>query len=257
MLNPEWYDAITDRVSRRRFTGDSIDPDRAERLRRFCAEFRPFETTRTVFVQNAPEDVFIGFVGSYGRVEGAPSVAVFVGPRSSDLELGYLGEAFVLEATRLGLGTCWLAGSFSRKTAASLVTLAPGERVPAVTPVGIVEPTFSSGERSLRTIVRASSRKPLETIAPNAGPESWPEWALTALEAARLAPSGSNRQPWRFRMDGEQLVLYRTKRPYWTTQLDLGIAMLHAQLGAQHAGVYGSWESAEAPDVARFVPSAS
>ena len=42
---------------------------------------------------------------------------------------------------------------------------------------------------------------------------------------------------------------------YWTAPMDFGIAMLHAELGALHTGVRGSWEMLSGPDVARFAPA--
>jgi len=36
--------------------------------------------------------------------------------------------------------------------------------------------------------------------------------------------------------------------------MDCGVAALHAELGAMHAGVSGAWERGAEPDLARFVP---
>jgi hypothetical protein len=69
----------------------------------------------------------------------------------------------------------------------------------------------------------------------------WPKWAVTAVQAARSAPSGANRQPWRFRLEGDALVTGGAGKLYWTAPIDFGIARLHAELGAQHEGVRGSW----------------
>jgi hypothetical protein len=77
---------------------------------------------------------------------------------------------------------------------------------------------------------------------------------VAAVEAARVAPSGANKQPWRFRLEGGTLVMGRAEKIYWTAPIDFGIAMLHVELGAEHAGVRGAWEHLAEPDVARFVP---
>jgi hypothetical protein len=76
------------------------------------------------------------------------------------------------------------------------------------------------------------------------------------VQAARLAPSGANRQPWRFRLEGDALVMSRADKLYWTAPIDFGIARLHVELGAQHEGVSGTWTMLAAPDVARFTPAA-
>ena len=104
-------------------------------------------------------------------------------------------------------------------------------------------------------MVKASARLSVEKIAPGILDGGWPQWAVSAVQAARLAPSGANRQPWRFRMDGDALVMARADKLYWTAPIDLGIARLHVELGAQHEGVKGSWTMLAEPDVARFTPA--
>ncbi len=260
MLDHAWYDAIERRVSRRRFTGEPIDQDVLERLAVHCQSFEPVSfpsanTARVALVKRAPEDLFTGLVGSYGRVVGAPSAGLLVGANDNDLEVGYVGEAFVLEATRLGLDTCWIAGAFSRKRAASLVNLSAEERVPAIVALGVAETGMRNGEQRMRSIVQADARRPLEKLAPGADLTTWPEWARGALDAARRAPSGGNSQPWRFRFENGVLVLRKARTLYWTAAIDLGIAMLHVELGSEHEGVSGTWElPADGPDVARFTP---
>ena len=194
-------------------------------------------------------------------IAGQPSVedavsrlVAFVGGPDSLIDIGYLGEAVILDSTCAGLGTCWIAGSFRAETAAALVSLADGERVCAVTPLGHAAENPSGAEKLLFAIIKPRSRLGLDEIAP--GCSSWPSWAREAAEAVRLAPSGANRQPWRMRMDGS-LVLCATPKTYWTAPMDLGIAMLHGELGAAHAGVTGTWDLPSGDDVARFVPGES
>ena len=126
----------------------------------------------------------------------------------------------------------------------------------AITPLGHATDSLGVGERTLRGAVRASSRKPIEVIAPSVETQLWPAWAMTAVEAARLAPSGGNSQPWRFRLGDGSLVMSGIESAYWTAQMDYGIAMLHAELGALKASVTGAWTTGlDVPDVARFTPA--
>jgi nitroreductase len=267
-LDPAWYDAIATRRSRRRYSDRKVAQAALAELRAFCERFRLSGDVRVVLAEGAG-DVFTGlldrFGGAYGRVEGAPWTAAFVGPAGTETEAGYVGEAFVLEATRLGLGTCWVAGMFDHATASGLARLRPGEKVIAVTPVGHPLERKALVERMMSTAVRSAARRQVEDIAPGlvrgvwqsggaTGAGAWPAWAVSAVEAARQAPSGANRQPWRFRVDGGALVLASAERAYWTAPIDFGIAMLHAELGALHEGVRGEWVRLVLPDVARFEP---
>ncbi len=257
-LSATWYDAIAVRTSQRRYPATPLAADASAHLRAFCAAVQPSPNARLVVVDSDVDRLFTGILGSYGAVSGAPLAVAFVGRVGAEAEVGYLGEAFVLEATSLGLSTCWIAGSFDKERADGLVELTPGERVMALTPVGNPLKRRPAGERLMRRVVGASARLPIEKIAPgidgSPGAPAWPSWARAAVEAARLAPSGVNRQPWRFRYDDGALVLTRSAKLYWTAPLDFGIAELHIELGAACRGVRGTWEPLDEPDVARFVP---
>ena len=252
-LSPAWYDAIAVRTSQRRYPRTPLPDDAVARLRAFCATDRPSRDARVALIDVDVDRLFTGVLGSYGAVAGAPLAVAFVGRVGHEGEIGYLGEAFILEATSLGLGTCWIAGSFDKDRVAGVLELAAGERVMALTPVGRPLARRPAGERLMRRAMKASGRLPLAKIAPGIDGD-WPAWARAAVETARLAPSGVNRQPWRFRYDGDGLVLARAVKLYWTAPLDFGIARLHAELGAAHEGVSGAWTALPAPDVARFLP---
>ena len=78
---------------------------------------------------------------------------------------------------------------------------------------------------------------------------------MNALEAARLAPSARNRQPWRFRVRDGAITITEDGRPALpgiSKRLDCGIALLHLELGARAAGVSGRSELLDPPQVARF-----
>lgn len=277
-VKAEWYDAIASRMSRRRFDGRTVAGELRERLEEFCDGaskpaggpdsdvLDPGQVTapaRMCLVDDPGQSLFTGVVGGYGKVSGTPLAAAFVGramaggevPEDGQTAAGYLGEGLILEATRLGLGTCWVAGSFDREAAAGLLDLEHDEQVVAVTPLGHPERQQAGGERLLRTLVKASARLSVEKLAPGILDGGWPQWAVTAVQATRLAPSGANRQPWRFRLEGGSLVLGRAEKLYWTAPIDFGIARLHVELGALHEGVSGAWTQLPAPDVARFTPA--
>jgi len=252
-----WMNAAARRVSRRAYAPTPASAEALDALEDRCRAFRPFADARVEFVRDPTSDVFTGIIGSYGKITGAPHVLLFIGGASSesDLHVGYTGEAIVLEATALGLATCWVGGFFSARKARRMVDLAAGERILAVSPVGIALEDVSGQENLMRSLAHAKTRKPLVLIAP--GSETWSDWAAHAAESARRAPSAMNRQPWRFAYDGDGLVLSLApgfETPRVTKRLDCGIAMLHAELGARHAGCLGEWVESDGPqgELARF-----
>ena len=101
----------------------------------------------------------------------------------------------------------------------------------------------------------AHQRKPLTELITGLDETELPHWMKSALEAARLAPSAINRQPWRFHVEPYSITV-SVDSPRFTfgisKRLDCGIAMLHIEVAALNCGVQGEWEFLKAPQVARF-----
>lgn len=257
----EWLEAARVRHSRRSYDGTTIAEETMAALDDFCRHFLPAPVARAQLIRSAPADIFTGIVGGYGRVTGAPSAVAFTGTKGApgvEMAVGYTGEAFVLEATRLGLGTCWIGGFFKPGRVTGILEMAGGEQVFAVSPVGTPSEALTGFEKVVKTVKTtggATPRKPAEEIAP--GCHSWVPWARAGVDAARIAPSAANRQPWRFRyedgrvvvsFDGQEIAQKVSKK------VDCGIAMLHFELGARLAGVTGEWQRIDrGADVAMFV----
>jgi len=257
----DWLAAVARRRSRRAFDGTPAETVALDAVDAICERFRPYPDARVVLVRDPGVDIFKGIIGSYGKVTNAPHALLFIADTHvdfSDQHLGYVGEAVILEATTQNLATCWIGGFFDPKRAATLVRLAPGERILAVSPLGIAQPATSRTERTMTGMAASSTRKPLDALAPD-GVGGWPAWAVATLETARLAPSAVNRQPWRFSWDGSGLVISvnnHRETPKVTKRLDCGIAMLHVEIAALSFGVTGTWtDLATGLAVARFSPS--
>ena len=130
------------------------------------------------------------------------------------IHAGISGEAFILEAVAMGLGTCWVAAF---KRGGVNVPVEEGEKVKAVIALGV--PGEGGGPRK---------RKKLTEICAS-DPSNWPFWAYNAAEYVRIAPSAVNLQPWRLSFAGRTLALSSARS---NASLDMGIAMLHMTLGA-------------------------
>lgn len=258
-----WHEAIYQRKSIRSYTAQAPTDQMLQGLREVADQMRSVcPAARAVVVPNAPKKIFKGIIGSYGGVHGAPACAVFIADtahRHHQMQLGYLGEAIILEATALGLATCWIGGFFSASLAKQLAPIRPEERIIAVTPLGYPD-VVRWDEKLIKSAARSNTRKSLAEICQPA-PEEWPSWGRSGLEAARLAPSALNRQPWRFTWQNEEVTIAPNKAletGILTRRLDCGIAMLHFQVGAAHAGTPGEWVwEDEGPAIGTFRPYAS
>jgi nitroreductase len=203
-------------------------------------------------------------VGTYGIVQRAPAFivgAVRKGPGALE-DYGYRLEGLVLGATALGLGTCWLGGSFSRSDVAKNLGIAPDELCPAVTPVGRPADVPSLRDRLIRGSAGSDRRLPATSLffdgevgRPLEDREPW----AGVLEAVRFGPSASNKQPWRIVATGERdrpaFHLYLAEDRAYNNALgeihiqnvDMGIAMCNFETAARSLGLFGSWHFTEAP----------
>ena len=254
-----WYPTIDIRRSRRQFDASRpIYPDLLSDLRTICKEFRPFPHARAELVTESSDGVFKGVVGSYGKIKDEPAFIAFIGDMGSrhvQEEVGYIGEGIILEATALQLATCWVGGFFKPEVVESLIEISAGERVLSVTPVGYAREALTLEEKLMTGFGRTHRRKSISAVVTGLEMANWSEWIKVSVEAARLAPSAVNRQPWGFHVEPDAITVFvRTTGPEFNVakRLDCGIAMLHIEVAALNCGIQGKWEFLETPSVARF-----
>jgi len=205
-------------------------------------------------------------LGTYGVIKGADCFIGATVPNDAlALEaLGYSFEKLILYITTLGLGTCWLGGTFKRSAFASALEVKENELFPAISPVGYPLGKKRVTESVMRWMAKADQRKDWHSLfffrdfshplsEAEAGDYAFP------LEMLRLAPSATNRQPWRVVLDFNALHFYREQVPGASrlpsldfTHVDLGIAACHLHLAALEKGLTGSFQ--KLPDPVIFTP---
>jgi len=256
----KWYDAIQLRRSRRKFLSKPIDTQDIDHLKELCAILNSsIEGVRVVFTPEGPQPVLKGVIGSFGKIKGAPAYTTLIGdikkPNVQE-KVGYIGECFVLEATSMGLATCWVGGLFRPEVVKEQIHVKDNEEVLAILTVGYVGNEYGFAEKVIYGKTPKHKRKSLESLCEGLPQDEWPEWIRSALGAARLAPSAYNRQPWRFLVQKDSIKIYvdnSQNSSHITKRLDCGIAMLHLEIGVLYRGVWGKWEYLHSPDVARFM----
>ncbi len=160
---------------------------------------------------------FSGLLARYGKFSGVTNYIALVGKKGPDLSetCGYFGERIVLRAQQIGLNTCWVAMTYSKVPSA--FSAGEGEKLCAVIAVGYGK-TQGSGHRvkSLREVTE--------------GEPPFPEWFVSGVEAALLAPTAMNQQKFRFALQGNRVSA--TAGSGFYTKLDLGIVKYHFAMGA-------------------------
>jgi len=192
-------------------------------------------------------------LGTYGVIRGAQQfIACVVKSGRMDIEgLGYSMERAVLESTAMGLGTCWLAGTYNRNDFKDAAQLSGDERIVCVSPVGYPADRRTLLDSMMRGMAGSAKRKSWnslffdESVANSLSKQAAEEYR-DALEAVRLAPSGSNGQPWRIIRDGGRFHFYRAVKPGSDYgRVDMGIAACHFELVAREKGLKGKWVEAD------------
>ncbi len=207
-------------------------------------------------------------LGTYGVIRGAIlfiAGAVKKGDRAME-DYGYCLEKIILFLTNLGFGTCWLGGTYKKTGFAAAIGLGDDELLPAITPVGYPAEKRRIIEKMMRFGAKAAKRKPWDELFyfPGGGPKDDRTDRTKdgpyggALEALRLAPSASNKQPWRIVKDpddsaGPRYHFYlepsggygKIGEGVSLQDIDMGIAMCHFEAAAEETGLSGKWVSAE------------
>ena len=261
-------DVIRRRISVRTYDGMPVSDAVKAELRSLFGKRRqgPFGNTARFHLldpDSSGEGEDSQRLGTYGIIRGARlyiAGAVKEGRRCLE-DFGYLMERIILEVTAMDLGTCWLAGTFRRKNFAARMGLLPGEMLPAVTPVGLPAQKLSLADRLMRYGAGSRRRKPWDELF-FAGDDQTPLVEREAgryrqpLEAVRLGPSASNRQPWRIIIDRaggchfylkEDMPYNRLLGKIRLQNIDIGIAMCHFELVARQHGITGRWTEENPP----------
>ena len=209
-------EAIKARHSVRRYTAKPIPAEIAAQLNKEIAECNR-ESGLNIQLLTEDPAAFKGFLANYGLLHGVRNYIAMIGPESADLDehTGWYGERLVLLAQTLGLNTCWVGGTFSRKKVVAEIN--EGEKLVCVIAIGY----GANQGRSRR------SKKPESLCTVNG---KMPGWFRNGMEAAMLAPTAVNQQRFHFTLSGNTVSAQASAGPY--TKVDLGIVKYHFEIGA-------------------------
>lgn len=210
-------EAITARHSVRSYINRPIEEDAIVHLQKEIDTCNVESGLSLQLITNEPE-AFQGFFAHYGTFKNVTNYLAVVGTKGPDLKetAGYYSERIVLEATKLGLDSCWVALTF-RKSKARFHA-GPNEKLVCVIALGYGE-THGSTRKS----------KPIESLS--SGPAPLPTWFEEGMRAAALAPTALNQQKFLITLVGEHSVRAEALKGAHT-KLDLGIAKYHFEQGA-------------------------
>lgn len=256
-------ESIRIRTSSRSYDKRPVEPEKRKQIEDYLSSNKkgPFGSTVRFqlfgFAEGGQDQT--KNLGTYGVIKGARLFIVgsVINADKAMEDYGYCMEKNILMVTSLGLGTCWLGGTFKRSSFAKKIGLSANEIMPAVSPVGYATEKKTLTDSLFKFLARSKTRKSWKELFYSNDfntplRESDAGRYATCLEAVRLAPSASNQQPWRILKKEESNIFHfylkRTKtyakaiKRIDLQKVDIGIAMCHFELAARELGLTGSWQ---------------
>lgn len=238
---------IKERKSVRSYTGESLSSDLTNKIKNYISNLSsPFDSnTRIELVSSDIEEHPIK-LGTYGFISGANHFLVLIvkdKPKAA-IGAGYVFEQAILYCTESALGTCWLGGTFNRKDFLSQIELRENEKIAIISPVGYQLEKKRLLDSLIQLSVGSDKRKAFEHLFFNNTFEN-PLARIgagdyeTPLDMVRLAPSASNKQPWRIVKEYNKFHFYH--RPNKFSLFDIGIALCHFELTCKELKLKGSF----------------
>lgn len=238
-------DILEKRHSVRSFQKRELPTDIINKLRSEVTYINSHESGlnfQLAFGDGAP---FEGFKRSYGMFRNVTNYLVAViDPtfKYAEERAGYWAENFVIELVKLGLGSCFVGGTFSRNDVSARVEVY--EKIPFVVAFGYPDVKNTSFIGKVTTAFAHRKEKSLESFLIN--PEETRAVATSeginlelVLKAVKCSPSALNKQPVRIGIkdvEGEKRLCAEVE-DYEKNALDLGIAKCNVALA-----VPGEWE---------------
>ena len=263
-INFSIEEAVRKRYSVRNYTDEKIKREEQSLIRSFVSSLdNPFgqKVNFHYLDKKSTEDEKI--LGTYGVIKGASQyIGTTIKLEKMALEsLGYEMETLILYLASLGIGTCWLGGTFNRKGFAKAMDIGEEEIFPIITPIGYAAEKKHIKEMAMRKMISADKRKKWEDlffkdnfdISLDKKEAKDLEFSLKML---RLAPSASNKQPWRIVIKDDSCHFYEYKEPgysdrfpYDIQRIDMGIAAAHFDLAMKEKNIKGSFNMENKPDI--------
>ena len=155
-------ETVKKRYSVRNYQDQAIESDKLKAIEVFIASlenpFGPNIKFHTLDIKTGPNTQKLD---TYGVIKGASHyIGTTITPEPLALEaLGYEFEALVLYLADLGLGTCWLGGTFDRQSFSNAMQIEAGEIFPIITPFGYAADHKHFKEKAMRKLIKADQRK--------------------------------------------------------------------------------------------------
>lgn len=241
MIKSDWYESQKNRKSTRTYISKELKEEHKVNLQNLINEINAKAKLNFQIVSDC-QNLFKGFKASYGLLKGVNTcIALIADKNISEYKnkVGYYGEMLVLEATSMQISTCWIGGTYDKNECKKYINISESEAIVCLIAIGY----SASKDGIIQKIVTKANKKRksfaeilLETD------KDVPKWITSGINSVMLAPSAVNKQPVGYSYKDNVLSAYITTEKYGFEDIDLGISMLHFELGAIKEGTQGKWK---------------
>ncbi len=239
------FEAIFSRKSVRKYSGESLSESELEKIREEIKSNKALHDhiDTNIFLAEDGEKVQETFSGLKSKVASVESPHYLVGTSEKEegylVNMGYMLEDLVLFLADRSVGTCWL-GSGLNEGLLSEVYDFEGNLV-----IMVALGDSAEGKSNLRSGPEETKRNSIEELVLN-DVEDLPEVWRDVIDAARMAPSAVNSQPWRFYYDDDGIHVFIEKKGLFKNlvrkvadldklnRIDAGIALKHLEIAAEN-----------------------
>ncbi len=212
----ELLQAMKERNSVRQYVDKKIPDEIVAQLREEIEACNKESGLHIQMVTNDTE-AFGGMMARYGKFDGVQNYIALIGKKGDNLDevIGYYGERVVLKAQQLGLNTCWVAMTVSKRKCK--VVMEKNEKMPCVLSLGYG-----------KTQGKPHKNKPESELFSYEG--EMPEWFKKGMEATMFAPTAMNQQKFLIEGKGDHVTAKITGG--YNSKIDLGIVKYHFEVGS-------------------------
>ena len=239
-------DSIQKRISVRSYSKDLVSHSQKDVINAYVSDEKQmtgvFGNRTKILCRDYDKSDKTTKIGYYGVITNANTYLVCITENNKEcmVDLGYSFEKLILFITSLDLATCWLGGTFDRQKLSLYTTLQDNEFIPIISPVGYPSKRKSLIDSAVRKLAKPRNRIEPEILFHNKdfGKPIEDTDLLEKLNYVRLAPSASNKQPWRIVIDGKTANFFIERNPkylgnklgYDIQMVDMGIALAHFEI---------------------------
>lgn len=239
-------EAIEKRISRRSYTGEEMSLKEKNRINGLIDRINRTTGMSIELIEDGSS--LVSGMKGYGFFKNVKEVIVLKGKKdikNLKEKVGYYGEIIVLEAEKLNLGTCWVGGTYDRKS--KLVDVSEDEVVVSLITIGKVQENTTLKENVIRKMIHRKSKSIYDMSDCDM---DMPDWFVDGMKSVVRAPSAINSQKTVISLKNG-IVYAGIAMDYPFDEVDLGIAKLHFEIicgGNFEWGNNGVWNAEEKSD---------